>query len=75
MNKKALGDYDKSSNLLEIGEKITKKTPTIDKISKLYGWLREEYVKIFLNGVSIFLFLFLNLKHSFLDYYYHLCKL
>ena len=37
-----IGSYDQCECVMKLGKKIEKKTPTIDKIAKLYGWLREE---------------------------------
>lgn len=33
--------------VLKTGTKIEKKTPTIDKISELYGWLKEEHISLY----------------------------
>ena len=33
--------------VLKTGNKIEQKTPTIDKISELYGWLKEEHISLY----------------------------
>jgi len=43
-DQKPVGTHENNEVVLKMGKKIEGKTPTIDKISELYGWLREEYV-------------------------------
>lgn len=42
-----IGSHENNESVLKCGQKIDKKTPTIDKISELYGWLREEHISLY----------------------------
>ncbi len=43
-----MGDYSKIETVLEKGEKINK-TPTVDQIANLFGWLQEGFRNQFYN--------------------------
>ena len=40
------GDFD-GECVLKVGDKIEKKTPTIDRICELFGWLKEEHISLY----------------------------
>jgi len=42
-----IGDHKAVECVIKKGKKIEKKTPTIDKISELFGWLTEEHIPLY----------------------------
>ena len=41
---KPIGNYEKVNCVQKVGSKIEDKTPTIDRIAQLYGWLKEQLI-------------------------------
>lgn len=42
-----IGNHEQTECIQKSGKKIDKKTPTIDKISELFGWLKEKHIALY----------------------------